>query len=111
VRFTILFGLAFIVSACGGAQVAVRNQSSTRLQDVTVVAAGDSVKINLVEPSSEQRTSICPKGEAGSIQLSFTADGQVYRTEEALYFECNSSYAITLNVSPHFEVSAVVGIK
>ena len=110
-RFTIFFPLVFIGSACGGAQVDIRNQSSTRLHDVTFVARGASAEVSLVEPKSEQRTSLCPKGEAGAIQVSFIANGQTYRREQGLYFECNSSYAIKVDISPTFEISATVGLK
>lgn len=110
-RSTIFVALVFIGSACGGAQVDIRNQSSARLHDVTVVARDASAVVNFVEPKSEQRTSICPKGEAGAIQVSFVANGQIYRGAQALYFECNSSYAIKVDVSPSFEISASVGLK
>ena len=110
-RYPIFFGLVFIGSACGGAQIDIRNQSSTRLQDVTVAARGASSSIKLVEPRSEQHTSICPKGEAGVLEVSFTANGKVYRSEESLYFECNSSYVIKVEVLPTFDVSAAVGLK
>ena len=110
-RFAIIFALVLVGSACGGAQVNILNQSSAPLQDVTVEARGVLAEVKVVEPKSAQRTSICPKGEAGALQVSFKANGQSYRSEQALYFECNSSYEISVDVSPSFEVSATVSLK
>ena len=110
-RFALVFVVAMICSACGGAQVDIRNRSSAQLRDVTITATADSAKISVVESMSEQRTSICPKGETGAIQVSFTANGQAYRSDQPLYFECSSSYAIKVDVSPSFEVSAVASLK
>src|SRR5262245_22709199 len=110
-RFALLFPLVLIASACGGAQVNILNQSSTPLQDFTVEARGALVEVKAVGPKSGQRTSICPKGEAGALQVSFKANGRSYRSEQALYFECNPSYEISVDVSPGFEVSATVSLK
>ena len=110
-RFLALSILAFVACACGGAEVTVRNQSSTRLQDVVISAAGDSAEIDAVEPSAEGKTSICPKGETGSLALSFVANGKQHQSKHSLYFECNSSYRVLLKVSPQFVTAAEVSLK
>jgi hypothetical protein len=110
-RILILSVFAFAAYACGGAEVNVRNQSSTRLQDVVISAEGDSAAIDAVEPSAGGKTTICPKGETGSLELSFMADGKWHHSKHSLYFECNSSYRVLLNVSPEFETAAAVTLK
>ena len=110
-RFLLLSVFAFAAYACGGAEVNVRNQSSTRLQDVVISAEGDSAAIDAVEPSAERSTSICPEGETGSLELSFTVNGKEHRSRHSLYFECNSSYRILLNVSPEFDAAAAVSLE
>jgi len=67
--------------------------------------------VKFVEPRSVQWTSICARGEAGVLEVSFSANGQVYRNEEGLYFECNSFYAIKVDVSPGFDVTVSLDLK
>jgi hypothetical protein len=86
-RFLTVSVFAFLACACGGAEVNVRNQSSTRLEGVVISAQGVSAAIDAVEPSAERKTSICPKGEAGSIELSFLANGAQHQSKHSLYFE------------------------
>lgn len=98
--------LGLILCACRGAQVSVLNRSSARLERVVVSAGGDSMTIEAIAPSSEQSTSICPKGEVGLLGLSFKANGNDYKRDTPLYFECDSFYEIKVEVSATFEVTA-----
>ncbi|HET9703954.1 MAG TPA: hypothetical protein VFP85_07975 [Vicinamibacterales bacterium] len=103
--------LGLLLCACRGAAVNLLNRSSTRLEQVVVTAGGDSVTIEAVEPFGEQTISICPKGEAGVLGLSFKAKGNDYNKDTPLYFECHSSYAIRVEVSAAFEVTAKQEMK
>jgi hypothetical protein len=60
-----LIVFAFLACACGAAEVSVRNQSSTRLQKVVISSRGASATIDAVEPSAENKTSICSQGRGG----------------------------------------------
>ena len=107
-RLVAVSELAFLTCACDGAQVDVRNQSSTRLQEVVVTAGGDSATIDVVEPSAERKTWICPEGEAGELRVAFIADGRQYRSNHSQYLECHWGYRILVDISPRFEVAVTV---
>ena len=110
-RILVVCTLVFCFCACRGAQVNVLNRSSARLNQVVVSAPGDSVTIGAIEASGQKAISICPKGEAGALGLSFKVNGGDHSENIPLYFECNSSYAITVEVSAAFEVTAKPEIK
>ena len=105
-RILAICTLGLLFCACRGAQVNVLNRSSARLEQVVVSAPGDSVTIDAIEASGEETISICPKGEAGVLGLSFKVNGNDYNKDTPLYFECNSSYSITVEVSAAFDVTA-----
>ena len=67
--------------------------------------------IDVIEASEEQTTSICPKGEAGLLGLSFRANGNDFQREIPPYFECDPFYKIKVEVSDAFEVTAKHDIK
>jgi len=106
-----ILGLAILSSACGGAGVEVRNQSAVRLEDVVISAEGKSARIASIDSKAVGKTSICPAGEAGSIDLSFRAEGRVHTSEHALYFECDALYVIKMEVSPAFQVRATATLR
>ena len=110
-RLLPILAFAALSGACGGAGVEVRNQSAVRLDDVIISAGGKSATIARVESRARERTSICPKGEAGTLGLSFRANGQVHTSEHALYFECDWMYSVKIDVSPVFKVSATATLK
>jgi hypothetical protein len=110
-RYLIVSMFPLVVCACGGAEVRVQNRSSTRLEEVVISAQGDSAAIDVVEPSAERKTAICPRGEAGSLELSFRANGTQQRSAHPLYFECNSSYRVVIDVSPELDVAAALSVK
>lgn len=59
-----------------------------------------------LEQSSHHPTStICPKGEAGALQIAFRVGEKPFRSERPLYSECDSFYKISVDVSPTFETS------
>ena len=103
--------LGLLFCACRGAQVNVLNRSSARLEQVLVLAPGDSVTIDSIEAFAEQAIAICPKGEAGILGLSFKVNGSDYNKDIPLYFECNSAYAIKVEVSAAFDVTAKQELK
>lgn len=102
--------LLSVVSACNGAHVVVRNHSRVRLQNVTVSAKGASESIGTVDPGGERRTALCPKGEAGSTELSFIAEGWQHRRQLPVYFECDFLYRVHFDVSPTFQVTAAASL-
>jgi hypothetical protein len=110
-RLLTILAFAILGGACGGAGVQVRNRSAVRLDDVVISANGRSATIEKVESQAEERTSICPKGEAGTLGVSFRANGQVHTSEQALYFECDRLYVIRVEVSTDLQVVATASIK
>ena len=76
-----------------------------------VSGGGDRVKVDFVEPMGQRRTLLCPKGEAGSIEVSFTARGENHRSTQPAYFECDGSYLIQIDVSPEFEARSAVRLR
>jgi hypothetical protein len=107
-----LISVAIVVATgCGGAEISVRNHSSMPLQDVIIAAAGSSTTIELIAPESDERTSLCPRGEAGSADFSFRANGQQYRHQLAVYFECDFLYRLQIDVSPRLEVTAAASLR
>jgi hypothetical protein len=110
VRIVAVLGLSFL-AACSGARLEIRNQSSSRLQDVTIVATGTSLAVGSIEPSASKISSICPKGEAGALRISFRAGDKVFQSEKPVYFECDSFYRIRVDVSPVFEATIVHDFK
>jgi hypothetical protein len=106
-----ILGLAILSSACGGAGVEVRNQSAVRLDDVVISAKGKSARIASIDSQAVGKTSICPAGEAGKVDLSFRAEGRVHTSEHPLYFECDALYVIKLEVSPAFRVRAIATLR
>jgi len=104
--------LALILAAgCRGAQVDVHNHSSETLQEVTVSAAGASTTFARIPPGDNRRRSLCPRGEAGSVDVAFTANGQSHRQQLPVYFECDFLYRVQVDVSSTFEVTANVRLR
>ena len=102
-----ILGIAMLLCCCSEAQVQIKNNSSVPLEDVAITAgerSGEVVK--RIEPFAEGKTTICPRGEAGTFALSFKANGQIYRSQHGLYFECNPTYRISIEVSPKFDATA-----
>jgi hypothetical protein len=113
-RLTIVCLLAFCtwVAGCArSAEVFVINHSSIRLLDVVVTAADSSTLVDFVEPMNQRRLLLCPKGEAGSLQISFTAAKTMYKATQELYFECSGSYRVQIDVSPQLAVSSSVSLR
>jgi hypothetical protein len=106
-----ILGLAILSSACGGAGIEVRNQSAVRLDDVVISANGKSARIASIDSQTVGKTSICPAGEAGKVDLSFRAEDRLHSSEHALYFECDALYVIRLEVSPAFRVRATATLR
>jgi hypothetical protein len=94
-----------LLSACAGAHLEVRNQSASRLDDLTVTARGGTAVIGSLQPSTTKLASVCPQGEAGELRVSFRADGRMFQRDHRVYFECNRQYQLRIDVSPQFEVS------
>jgi hypothetical protein len=94
-----------MLGACHGAGVDVRNDSPARLEEVVISANGDSATIESIEPGTSRAGSLCPKGEAGELELSFRADGKPYRSKTPVYFECDSLYRLQVDVSSTFEAA------
>ena len=102
-----LLWLALMLAAgCRGADVNVRNLSSTRLENVTISANGAAANIDRIEPGADGRTSLCPRGEAGSADVSFRANGREHRRQLELYFECDPLYRLQFDVSSDLDVTA-----
>jgi len=78
--------LAIIGTACGGARIEVRNHSMVRLEQVVISAQGSSATIAGIDSQAVEKTAICPKGEAGTLEITFRADGTIHRSEPAAYF-------------------------
>lgn len=110
-RSCVMLVLALVASGCGRAEVSINNHSSTRLLDLFVSASGDRVKVDFVEPMGQRRTLLCPEGEAGSFELSFTARGKTHRSAHSAYFECDGSYQIQIDISPAFEARSAVRLR
>ena len=106
-----IIAFSIVSSACGGAGVEVRNQSAVRLEDVVISAKEASTRMPGIDSQTVGKTSLCPAGEAGEVDLSFRAAGRVYTSEHALYFECDSLYVIRLEVSPAFQVRATSTLR
>jgi len=110
-RVGVLLLLTLVASGCGRAEVYIDNHSSTRLLDLFVSAGGDRVKVDFVEPMGRRRTLLCPKGEAGSFEVSFTAGREMYRSTQSAYFECDGSYEIQIDISADFAVRSAVSLR
>jgi hypothetical protein len=110
-HFRVMLMLALVAGGCRRAEVYIDNHSSTRLLDLFVSAGGDRVKVDFVEPMGRRRTLLCPQGEAGSFELSFTAGGEIYRSTQSAYFECDGSYLIQIDISPEFAVRSAVRVQ
>jgi hypothetical protein len=103
--------LALVTTACGGAEVAVSNHSSTPLDDVVISARDASRKIDRIDAGSTARRFLCPRGEAGSIDISFRANGQQHQHQTPLYFECEVLYRVDVDVSSALDVTASVKLR
>lgn len=110
-RCLTILAVAILNGACGGAGVEVRNRSAARLDDIVISANGRSASIRTVESQAQGTTAICPKGEAGMLGFSFRRGGQSYHSEHSLYFECNSSYIIRIEVLPTLRVVATSSLE
>jgi hypothetical protein len=100
------------LTACGGgARVAFHNQSDARLTEVSITGGHESVPLGSIEPGDTLETSICPRGEAGRLDVAFTVNGGRRLGSVPLYFECGSSYKIRVSVSPAFGVSATSDLQ
>jgi hypothetical protein len=110
-RLRAVLALALAAAGCGRAEVLIDNHSSTRLLDMFVSAGGDRVKVDYVEPMGRRRILLCPKGEVGSFEISFTAGKETYRSTQSLYFECDGSYLIQIDISPGFETRSAVRLR
>ena len=97
-----------LLSACSTARLEVRNQSASRLDDMTIQAGGRTASIGSIEPSAMKQSSICPRGELGALHVSFRADGKVFQRDHSIYFECHSLYNLRIVVSPSFETTVVL---
>jgi hypothetical protein len=111
VGLPVLLTLALVASGCRRAEVRILNHSSTRLLDLFVSGGGDRVKVDFVEPMGSRRTLLCPHGEAGSIEVSFTAGKKTYESTQQAYFECSGSYQIQIDISPEFEARTAVRLR
>jgi hypothetical protein len=69
------------------------------------------MKVDFVAPMGRRRTLLCPKGEAGSFEVSFTAGREMYRSTQSAYFECDGSYVIRIDISPEFAVRSAVSLR
>jgi hypothetical protein len=110
-RLLTILAFAILGGAYGGAGVEVRNRSAARLEDVVISANGKSATIERIEPQAESRSSICPTGEAGTLGFSFRANGQAYKSEHAVYFECDWLYVTRVDVSPALQAVATVSLR
>ena|SRR5687767_9609854 len=110
-RFCVMLVLALVAGGCGRAEVQIQNHSATRLLDLFVSGGGDRVKVDFVEPMGRRRTLLCPQGEAGSLEISFTARGEIHRSAQPVYFECDGSYLIQVDISPEFAVRSAVQLR
>jgi hypothetical protein len=106
-----ILAFSILSSACGGAGVEVRNQSAVRLEDVVISAKGVSARMSGIDSQTVGKTSLCPAGEAGEVDLSFQSAGRVHTSKHALYFECDALYVIRLDVSPAFQVRATSTLR
>jgi hypothetical protein len=89
---------------CRGAQIDVRIQSSEILRNVVVSANGSSTTIGRIAAGDTRQRFLCPRGEAGSVDVSFQVNGQIHRQRRPVYFECDFQYRVRVDVSPEFEI-------
>ena len=106
-----MLSLALAAGGCRRAVVYIDNHSSSRLLDLFVTAGGDRVKVDFVEPMGRRRALLCPRGEAGSFEITFTAGREMYRSTQSAYFECNGAYLIQIDISPEFAVRSAVRLR
>jgi hypothetical protein len=109
-RYVSVIALVF-AAACRGAQVDVRNRSSEILQDVTISARQASSTLDRISPGDSRRTSLCPQGEAGGVDISFKVNGQPHHEQRPVYFECDFLYRVQVEISPAFEVTASARLR
>lgn len=108
----LLLNASLALTGCsGGARVTLHNQSGARLSEVSITSGDVSVSLGTVEPGDTLDGSICPRGEAGRLEVAFTANGEKRQGSAPLYFECNSSYQLRVSVSPVFGVAATSGLQ
>jgi hypothetical protein len=103
-RRSVIAFAALLAAGCRGAQVDVRNRSSETLQGVVISANGASTTIGRIAAGDTRQRFLCPRGEAGSVDVSFQANGQIHRQRRPVYFECDFLYRVRVDVSPEFEV-------
>jgi len=108
-----LIGLMVAIAGagCRGAQIDVRNHSSEALQGVVIRAKDATTTITRIGSGDTRRRFLCPRGEAGNVDVSFRENGRQHRQEVPVYFECDFLYRVQLDVSTAFEVSVNVRLR
>jgi hypothetical protein len=107
-----VIAFAALLAACSrGAQVDVRNHSSEVLRNVVVSANGSSTTIGRIPAGDTRQRFLCPRGEAGRVDVAFRENGRPHRQELAVYFECDVLYRVQLDVSSAFDVSVNAGLR
>ena|SRR5215813_9133208 len=96
---------------CRGAQVDVHNESSEVLRDIAVSAKGASTTIGRIGAGDTRRRFLCPRGEAGTLDVSFEANGQRHRQQRPVYFECDSLYRVQVDISATYDVSVNASLR
>ena len=98
-----LLAAALILGCSGSARVNVHNRSASTITNVEVIARGTTVGIGDLAPGEDRTVRVCPKGES-SLSLRFVSNGKQRVAVADTYLECNSFYAVGVELNPDFTV-------
>lgn len=107
----LFFAIAIGTVACArmGAFVWVRNESSTELRNVVLLARGAQREIKKLPPGAVRLVRLAPRGES-DLRVSFTSGSRRVESPEDCYFENSWLYTLDVRVRPSLEVTVKSGL-
>jgi len=102
-RFIVVVGLLAYAACNRGAQITVRNESATEVQDVRVEGRCFAETIGNLRSGARKSVHAKPCGES-SIRIKLSVRGAAHETSGLGYIEASSSHAVTLVIGSDFSV-------
>jgi hypothetical protein len=97
-------GSVLLLSCSQGAQIVVINQADVPLREVVVSGSGFSQEVGTIQPNTQLRLWVQPRGESG-LQVRFNARGKAVSFGPYGYFEGGGGYIVRVTISPTLAVS------
>jgi hypothetical protein len=101
--------LAPLVGCSPATRCTVENQSKSTLTHLLISGSRFSVSAPDLAPGHSCVVTVRPRGEEGTLSVSFRANGREYQHSEPTYFEA-SGYEVSVKVNAQFLVTAQVGL-